>query len=89
MGTLVFEDSDAKSVLLLNRVLRVGTDQTGQFLATELGLRHAPLTIKDSGCNANAKTASTPRERLQDKVGVGQICVYETFIFGPRQTRPF
>ena len=32
MGTLGFEDSDVKSLLLLNRVFRVGTDQTGQYL---------------------------------------------------------
>ena len=28
MGTLGFEDSDVKSLLLLNRVFRVGVDQT-------------------------------------------------------------
>ena len=31
MGTLGFEDSDVKSLLLLNRVFRVGVDQTGQY----------------------------------------------------------
>ena len=35
MGTLGFEDSDVKSFLLLNRVFRVGTDQTGQYLDME------------------------------------------------------
>ena len=35
MGTLGFEDSDAKRLLLLNRVISVGTDQTGQFLDIE------------------------------------------------------
>ena len=34
MGTLGFEDSDVKIFLLLNRVLRVGVDQTGQYLET-------------------------------------------------------
>ena len=32
MGTLGFGDSDVKSFLLLSRVFRVGTDQTGQYL---------------------------------------------------------
>ena len=32
MGTLGFEDSDLKSILLLNGVFRVGVDQTGQYL---------------------------------------------------------
>ena len=67
MGTLLFEDSDVKSLLLLNRVLRVGVDQTGQYLEREPDLRHAPLIISESGCNANTKTASAPREKLQDK----------------------
>ena len=44
------EDSDVKSLLLLNRVFRVGTGGTG------------------SGCNANTKTVSTPREKLHDKL---------------------
>ena len=68
LGTLGFEDSDAKNSLLFNRVFGVGTDQTGQFLDFEPYLRHAPLIIKESGCNANAKTVSTPREKLQDKL---------------------
>ena len=42
MGTLGFEDSDAKSLLLLKRLLRVGTDDRGQFLGIELDFRHAP-----------------------------------------------
>ena len=63
MGTLGFEDSDVKSLLLLNRVFRVGVDQTGQYLDVEPDLRHAPLIISESGCNANTKTVSTPRAR--------------------------
>ena len=47
MGTLGFEDSDVKSFLLLNRVFRVGVDQTGQYLDIELHLRHAPLIISE------------------------------------------
>ena len=96
IGTLGFEDSDVKSLLLLNRVFRVGTDQTGQYLDIQLDLRFAPLIISESGCNANTKKVSTPREKLQDKLsdseerrcGKVQICMCETFIFGPRQIRP-
>ena len=62
IGTLGFEDSDVKSLLLLNRVFRVGTDQTGQYMNIELDLRHAPLIINESGCNTNPKAVSTPRE---------------------------
>ena len=55
-----------KSLLLLNRVFRVGTDQIGQYLDLELDLGHAPLIITESGCNANTNIVST-REKLQDK----------------------
>ena len=65
MGTIGFEDSDTKRLLLLNRVSGVGTDQTGQVLDIALDLRHAPL-IKESGCNA---TTNTPPAR---QVGVKQ-----------------
>ena len=57
-----------KSLLLLNRVFRVGTDQTGQSLDIEHDLRHAPLIISESGCSANTKTVSTARENLQDRL---------------------
>ena len=60
--------SEAKSLLLLNRVFRVETDQIGQYLDIEPDLRHAPLIISESGCSANTKTVSTPREKLQDKL---------------------
>ena len=59
MGTFGFEDSDSKSLLLLNRVFKVGTDQIGLYLDIELDLRRA-LIINESGCNATTKTASTP-----------------------------
>ena len=36
MGTLKFEDSDVTSLLLLNRVFRVGVRQTGQYLDMNL-----------------------------------------------------
>ena len=56
-----------KSLLLLNRVFRVGVDQTGQYLNVEADLRHAPLIISESGCNTKTKTVTTRREKLQDK----------------------
>ena len=68
MGTLGLEDSDVKSLLLLNRVFRVGVDQTGQYLDIEPDLRHAPLVISESGRNTNTEAVSTPREKLQDKL---------------------
>ena len=68
MGTFGFGDSDVKSLLLWNRVFGVGTDQTGQYVDIEPVLRHAPLIICESGCNANTKTVSTPREELEDKL---------------------
>ena len=66
MRTLGFEDSDVKSLLLLNRVFRVGVDQTGQHLDIEPDLRHAPLIISECGCNTNTKAVSTPRKKLKD-----------------------
>ena len=68
MGTLGFEDSDVKCLLLMNRVFRVGVDQTGQYLNIELDWRHAPLIIRESGCKTNTEAVSTPRETLQDKL---------------------
>ena len=64
METLGFGGSDVKSFLLWNRVIRVGVDQTGQYLDLETDLRHAPLIINESGCNTNTKAVSTPREKL-------------------------
>ena len=60
MGTLAFEDSNANSLLLLNHVIQIGTDQTGQYLDIELDLRHAPLIISESRCNTNTETVSAP-----------------------------
>ena len=68
MGTLEFEDSDVKSLLLLNRAFRGGADQTGQYLDIDADVRHAPLIISESGCNTNTKAVSTPREKLQHKL---------------------
>ena len=68
MGTLGFEDSDVRSFLLLNRVFRVGADQTGQYLDVEPDLRHAPLIISEPGCNVNTEAVSTLGEKLQDKL---------------------
>ena len=44
--------------------IRVGNDQTGQYFDIEPDLRHAPL----SSVNQDAKTVSTPREKLKDKL---------------------
>ena len=55
----------------MNRALRVGTDQIGQYLDIESDLRHAPLIINEPGCNANTETVSTSREKLQDKSVLG------------------
>ena len=63
MGTLEFEDSDVKSLLLLNHVFRVGVDQTGQYLDIEPDLRHAPLTISGSGCKTITEAVGTHHER--------------------------
>ena len=68
LGTLGFEDSDVQRLLLLERVFRVGVDQTGQYLDIEPDFRHPPLIISESGCNTNSKVVSTPREKLQDKL---------------------
>ena len=69
MGTLGVGDSDAESILLLlNRVFRVGADHKGQHFDIEPDLRHAPVIINESGCNAKTKSVNTPREKLQDKV---------------------
>ena len=68
MGTLGFEDWDAKNIQLFNQVFRVRTDQIGQSMDLELDLRHAPLIISESGCNTNTKAGSTPREKQQDKL---------------------
>ena len=68
MGTLGFEYSDVKSLLLLNRVFGVGVDQTGQYLDIEPNLRHAPLITSESGWNTGRagvrrKTESDSEER--------------------------
>ena len=45
----------------------VGTDDGGHFLDIEPDLR-SPLIINESGCHTKAKSVTTPREKLQDKV---------------------
>ena len=57
------EDSDVKSFLLLKRVFRVGTDWRRQCLDLEPDLRHAPLIINASGCNANRGAFGQENER--------------------------
>ena len=83
----------------LNRVFRVGTDDREQCLDIEPDLRHAPLIIHESGCNAKTESVTTPREKLQDKVVLDErksqilkkedatryrSACHETFVFGPR-----
>ena len=68
MGTLGLEDSDVKSLLFLIRVLRVGVDQTEQYLDIDPDLRHAPLIISESGYTMITKAVSTSREKLQHKL---------------------
>ena len=70
MGTLGFEDSDVRSLLLLNRVFRVGVDPTGQYLDIELDLRHAPLIISESGCNTNTTSSENTTRETSGKTGV-------------------
>ena len=70
MGTLGFEDSDVKSLLLLNRVFRVGVDQTGQYLDIEPDLRHAPLIINESGCNTDTKSSEHTTRETTRQTGV-------------------
>ena len=65
--TLGFEDSDVKSLLLLNRVFRVGVGQTGQSLDIDPDWRRT-TPISEQGCNTNTKAVITPREKLQDKL---------------------
>ena len=54
--------------LFLSRVFPVGTEDGGHFLDIEPDLRHSPLIINESGCHTKAKSMTTPREKLQDKV---------------------
>ena len=70
METLGFEDSDVKSLLLLNRVFRVGVGQTGQYLDIEPDLRHAPLIINESGCNTNTKSSEHTTRETTRQTGV-------------------
>ena len=87
MGTLGFEDSDVISLLLLNRVFRVGVDQTEQYLDIELDLRHAPLIINEPGCNTSTKPVSVKTESDSEgrRSNTIQICLHDTFIPSPRQ----
>ena len=69
MGTLGFEDWErTKNIQLLNQVFRVPDRSDWTVDGLELDLRHAPLIMTESGCNANTKTVSTPPKKLQDKL---------------------
>ena len=71
MGTLGFEDTNVKNLQLLNRVFRVGVDQTGQYLyIDELDLRHAPLIISELGCNTNTKNSEHTTRETTGQTGV-------------------
>ena len=97
MATLGFEEANAKSVLLLNRVFRVQTDQTGQFLDIELGLdmtpHHQRIRMQREHQDSEFTTRETTRQvgvRLKKesnseeiRCNTIQICVHETFPFGP------
>ena len=71
METLGFEDSDVKSLQLLNRVFRAGVDQTGQYyLDIEPDLRHAPLIISESGCSTNTESCEHTMRETTRQTGV-------------------
>ena len=79
MASLGFEDSDAKSLLFFEPCVQSWDKSYWTALGSsiERDLRHAPLTSKESGCNANTKTVSTPREKLQEQVGDRQSPILE------------
>ena len=60
------------SQVWLNRVFRVGVDETGQYLYIEFDLRHAPHINSESGCNTKTEQSSehTTRETT-GQIGVG------------------
>ena len=70
MGTLGFEDSDVKSLLLSNHIFRIGVDQTGQYLDIELDSRHAPLIISESGFNTNTQAGEHTTREITRQTGV-------------------
>ena len=59
-----------KPSVLLNRVFRVGVDQTGQYLDIELDLRHAPLIISGSGCNTKHHSSGHTTRETTGQTGV-------------------
>ena len=70
METLGFEDSDAKSLLLLNRVFRVGADDRGQYLDIEADLRHAKLIINESGMQRKHQVRDCTAREIARQGGV-------------------
>ena len=70
---LLDEDSDVKSLPLLNRVFRIGVDQTGQYLDIEPDLRHAPLIISESGCNTNTEASEYTTRETTGQIGVRRM----------------
>ena len=67
MGTLGFEDSDVKSLLLLNRVFGVGVDQLDSTWTLNLRDTHHSSSMNQDAIR-NTKAVSTPREKPQDKL---------------------
>ena len=88
MGTLGFEDSDLDSLLLLNRVFRVGTDQTGQYLDIEPVRMQYERQSSEHTTRATTRQTGVRRKTESDSEKRGchkiQIWLYETFILGPR-----
>ena len=78
MGTLGFEDSDVKRFLLLNRVFRVGTDQTGQYFDIEPDLRHAPLIINESDCKHEHHSSDHTTRETTKPTGVRRKVVSDS-----------
>ena len=67
MGTLGFEDSDVKSLLLLNRVFRVGGDQTGQYLDIKSSTSYEPKRI-ELDRNLEVEHQAQTRDRIMGDV---------------------
>ena len=80
MGTLGFEDSDVKSLLLLIQ----------SCFQSWSRLRHAPLIMSTPREKLQDKLVLDGRRSpilKKDEANTIQICLYETFISGTRQIR--
>jgi ribonuclease HI len=70
MGTLGFDESDDDHLQLLNRILRRGRDDRGEFIDLEPDPRHAKLITSEVGFNEKSKAVTTPREKMKDELVV-------------------